>query len=169
MCVYGLVFLATLQVLVPPASAQGPGDLCETLSGYMKAHPECLVLGYCREVECTIESANFITALSVKNCEDPVRLILRVIYSGSGTDVTYTFHVVEGQGDCTVPIELDSMSYLYVFFSRNESHVHFSVSRSWYHSVILYLYIHTYVCTYVTQVILQYHSSYETQLHTCRL
>ena len=126
MCAYGLVLLTTL---LSSASAQGPGDRCQALSGYMEAHPQCLVLGYCREVECLLSDTDFVAALSVRNCEDPVRLILRVLYDGSGTDVTNTFYVMEREEGCTFPIELDEPSHVYVSFSRNESHVHFRVSR----------------------------------------
>ena len=133
MCAYGLVLLTTL---LSPASAQGPGDPCQALSGYMEAHPQCLVLGYCREVQCLLSDGDFVATLSVRNCEDPVQLVLLVVYQDSGTYMTNTFHVVEGEGNCTVPVELDEPSLVYVSFSRNESHVHFRVSRWWCHFVV---------------------------------
>ena len=106
-----------------PASGQGPGERCKALSGYMTVRPNCLVLGYCHEVECNFDGPIEHGALSVHSCEDPVQVVLRVV--AESFDQSYTLSVAGEQSYCEVDLPMDGR--LYATYSRNVSHLQFRV------------------------------------------
>ncbi len=125
-----LIVLAVHEAILP-ASAQarggpGYGDLCQALSGYMQRHPQCRVFGYCQEVECNANNSGVHVqhiTLTVNKCEDPVRVIGRVV----GEDLNWqgTFSV-SGEGQCQEILRPTSQ-YLAIY-NRNASHLQFEVS-----------------------------------------